>query len=58
MNRWRYDYLSNGAPWSKGIVGNMIEFFRPDGPTIDWKRTFALPQRQSKAEDSFSQVNV
>jgi len=53
MNRWRYGYLSNGAPWSTGFCGNMIEFFRPGGPTIDWKNTFKLPSHES---DSFSQV--
>jgi palmitoyltransferase len=46
MNRWRYNYLQQGPPWSKGVCGNFLEFFRPFGTTIDWKKTFELPNRK------------
>ena len=44
INRWRYDYLANGAPWSKGPVSNMLHFFNPNNRD-DWTKVFDLPGR-------------
>lgn len=41
MNRFRYSYLSRGSPWSKGCVGNVVEFFCR--PTFNWKTVYDLP---------------
>lgn len=41
MNRFRYSYLARGSPWSKGCVGNFVEFFCR--PTFNWKTMYELP---------------
>ena len=45
INRWRYDYLMQGAPWSKGCFQNIIHFFNPNNRD-DWTRVYDLPSKQ------------
>jgi len=41
MNRFRYSYLSRGSPWSKGCMGNVLEFFCRQ--SLNWKTMYELP---------------
>lgn len=41
INQYRYPHLIGGrVPWSRGAIGNCIEFLRP---TTDWSTLYTLP---------------
>eukprot|EP00056_Hartaetosiga_gracilis_P016096 m.3822 g.3822 ORF g.3822 m.3822 type:complete len:641 (-) comp3743_c0_seq2:2318-4240(-) len=42
INHWRYKYLEGRktSPWSKGIIGNLVELYFPK---TDWSKVFLTP---------------
>lgn len=48
INFYRYAHLQRRVPWSRGAIGNCIEFFRP---TTDWSTLYTLPNEGAPKGD-------